>query len=107
MPADTPNTGEADTSGAEQRQAWFMSQRSRTIVAKDPAKDVEDELPPVEPGDPHDQPADLPPSLRATARQVGRAGCAVRSACRWPSNLESHMACAAGAERPALPVTEN
>ena len=69
MPADTPNTGEADTSGAEQRQAWFMSQRSRTIVAKDPAKDVEDELPPVEPGDPHDQPADLPPSLADLMRE--------------------------------------
>jgi hypothetical protein len=56
-----PSEGEA--SGAEQRQAWFMNQRFRTILNKDPLKDVEDELPPTDPVDPHTLPVTTPPSL--------------------------------------------
>lgn len=69
MPDQTDQPHESEASGAEQRQAWFMAQRSRTILNKDPAKDVEDELPAAEPGDPHDQPAVLPPSLADLMRE--------------------------------------
>lgn len=53
----------AEASGAQLRQAWFMAQRTRTMRPRDPLADVDEELTEAAPGDPHAQPAELPPPL--------------------------------------------
>jgi hypothetical protein len=68
MPDEDP-TVQSEAGGAEARQNWFMSQRFRSIVPRAPGHDVEDELPPELPPDPHALPDTPPPSLADLMRE--------------------------------------